>query len=172
MVLVLAKAVAVAVRVIVCDAPGATLNDAGAAVTPAGIPERATATGELKPLMAVTVTVICWVAPPAVKAIVAGVADREKSPGALDCFVQLVTLQATQIRVSSPWLRMRRLELLLKFRPSTCIAVLLPLRRTLSRATFESHRSCDVRCISSHRNTQTFPEELQQYATGGVGRVT
>lgn len=128
MVLVPAAADADAVRVIACDAPGATVTDTGAAVTPAGKPETAIATEELKLLMAVTVTMTCWVTPPAFKAILVGATEREKSPLALDCLVQLVTLQATQLRRSSQRWKTRRLFVFSKVCPSTCMPVLLPLR--------------------------------------------
>ncbi len=75
----LAAALAAAVSVIVCGVPGITLTVAGAAVTPAGKPLSATATAELNPFSAVTVTVtVCPAAPP-VNATVAGAAAIEKS---------------------------------------------------------------------------------------------
>jgi hypothetical protein len=66
--------------VIVAIAPGARFTEAGFAVTPAGRPEIAIAIGVVYPFTAVDVTVICCVAPPAVSATLAGVADSVKSP--------------------------------------------------------------------------------------------
>jgi hypothetical protein len=75
----LVAAVAAAVSVIVSVVPGAIITEAGFAVTPDGKPERVTAICALYPFTAVDVTVICWVAPPAVSATFAGATASVKS---------------------------------------------------------------------------------------------
>ena len=79
----LAAALAAAFRVTICGVPALTLTDAGLAVTPAGSPVIATATVELNPLIAVTLTDTCADAPPPVSATVAGVTERLKSGAGL-----------------------------------------------------------------------------------------
>jgi hypothetical protein len=110
-VLELVAAVAAAVRVMVCGAPGVTVTDAGAAVTPVGRPERATATEEAKPLIATAVTVTCCVVAPSVRAIDVGAAEREKSATALELEPQPMPVKARQFRANSQRLNMRMREL-------------------------------------------------------------
>ena len=91
-VLELADADALAVNVMLCGVPGIRLNDEGVAVTPAGRPEIATETVPLKPLLAFALTATCWLPDPAVRAMLAGDALREKSGAGA-----MVTLRARGI---------------------------------------------------------------------------
>jgi hypothetical protein len=74
----LVAALADAVSVITCVAPGVMITDAGLAVTPAGNPATVTAISALYPSTTPDATVIC-VVPPAVSATLAGVAVNVKS---------------------------------------------------------------------------------------------
>ena len=118
MVLELAGAVVIAVRVMVCGAPGVRVTDVGAAVTPVGRPEIVITTGEMKPLIAVAVTVTCWDFAPAVIAMVAGAAEREKSAITLDVELQPMMVKARPMSANRQRLklRMRELELVLMAR--------------------------------------------------------
>jgi hypothetical protein len=77
-----AAALAEAVTVTVCAAPGVKLSVAGSAVTPFGSPAIATFTIPLKPLAATAFTLICCPPPPGTSETLAGVAARAKSPAA------------------------------------------------------------------------------------------
>ncbi len=112
MVLVLVAAVAAAVRVMFCGVPGFKVMDAGAAVTPVGRPERTTAAEEVNPLIAVVETVTCWALAPAVKAIAAGAAEREKSAAGaeLELGLQPVAVKARQLRAMIHRLNVRMME--------------------------------------------------------------
>src|SRR5216683_828400 len=117
MVLGPADAVPSAVIVTVCGVPGVSLSDAGVAVTPAGRPEMTTDTGALKPLIAVVVAETCWLPAPAVRAIVVGKVEREKSAmvlaalPALSCEPQPMALKARQFRVKSNRLKLTMREI-------------------------------------------------------------
>jgi hypothetical protein len=103
-------AVALAVSVIVCCVPGVTVNDAGTTVTPAARPEISTTTGEVKPLIGVAVKATGWVLAPAVMAMVAGAAEREKSAIALDDELQPMTVKARLLRADRQRLKIRMRE--------------------------------------------------------------
>jgi hypothetical protein len=82
MLLELAATVEAAVKVMVCGVPGVTVGEEGVAVTPVGRPVMATATPDVKPLIAVTESVVeTPVAPPVMLSVV-GLRAREKSCGA------------------------------------------------------------------------------------------
>jgi hypothetical protein len=98
----LVAAVAVAVSVIVCVAPGIIDTDAGFAVTPAGKPEIVIAICALYPFTAVDVTVICCVAPPAVNAALAGVTASVKSCTTLTVEPHPPAVSATQPNIRQP----------------------------------------------------------------------
>jgi hypothetical protein len=66
-------------RVTVWAVPGVRVRVAGCAVTPLGRPVMVTATLEVKPFSGAAFTLMVWLGPPAVSAMVAGVAEREKS---------------------------------------------------------------------------------------------
>jgi hypothetical protein len=69
-----AAALAAAVTVIVCGAPGVKLSVAGCAVTPAGRPAIATFTVPMKPLAGTAFTLIGCPVPPGTSEMLAGVA--------------------------------------------------------------------------------------------------
>jgi hypothetical protein len=94
-------AVAAAASVIVCDAPGVIITDAGLAVTPAGKPEIVTVIIALSPFTAVDVTVTCCVDPPAVSATLAGAADTVKSSTTLAVEPHPPTVNARQLSANS-----------------------------------------------------------------------
>src|SRR5439155_1729457 len=79
---VAAVALSAAVSVVLCATPGARLNVAGFAVTPAGNPAIATFTIPVKPLTGTAFRLICCPAPPGTSGMLAGVAVRVKSPAA------------------------------------------------------------------------------------------
>ena len=68
-----------AVKLMDCDAPAASVNDEGVAVTPAGRPLMAMAMVPVKPLMAVTESVTDCALPPALRLTAEPVVLREKS---------------------------------------------------------------------------------------------
>jgi hypothetical protein len=74
-----AAALAAAVTVTLCAAPGVRVSVAGCAVTPAGSPVIATVTVPAKPLAAAAFTLIACPVPPGTSVMFAGVAATEKS---------------------------------------------------------------------------------------------
>ena len=159
MVLVLVAAVAAAVRVMLCGVPGFTVMDAGAAVTPMGRPERTTAAEEVKPLIAVVETATCWALAPAVRAMVAGAAEREKSAAGagLELGLQPIVVNARQPKARIHWLNERMLEgkFFLKIRVWKSMRLLLYWSGVTSRVRFDSDEPCDGRGTSPHHTVQT-----------------
>jgi hypothetical protein len=98
-VVVEAGAVAEAESVMVWGIPGVRVKEEGAAVTPVGSPARTTATEALKPVSAVVVTVTCWDAAPAVREMVDGVAEIEKSGRMVALEPQPMTARRRQLRM-------------------------------------------------------------------------
>jgi hypothetical protein len=87
-----ATAVEAAVSVMLCAVPGVNVSVAGFAVTPAGSPLIATATLPVKPFAGTAFKLICFAAPPAVRATVAGVAVNEKSAAGAAVEMVVVTV--------------------------------------------------------------------------------
>jgi hypothetical protein len=93
-----AAAVEAAVKVTLCAVPGTRVSAAGFALTPAGNPLIATVTVPVKALAGTAFTLTACPAPPAVRAIVAGAAVREKSGGT--ALAEIVAATAAE------WLRL------------------------------------------------------------------
>jgi hypothetical protein len=100
-VLELVAAVAAAVSVITCIAPGVIITDDGLAVTPAGNPVIVTAINALYPFTAPDVSVTCCVDPPAVSATVPGVAVNVKSSSSAALEPHPPTVRTRQLIASS-----------------------------------------------------------------------
>ena len=158
-VLVLVAAVAAAVRVMLCGAPGFTVTADGVAVTPAGRPERTTAVEAVKLLIAVAVTLTCWALAPAVRAIVAGSAEREKSAAGagLELELQPVAVHARQPRARIQKLKMLRVEeeFFCKVRVRKSMRLLIYWSGVTSRVRFDSDEQCNERDTSKHHTVQT-----------------
>jgi len=105
MVAVAGVAVAAAVIVRFCAAPGVRVRVTGLAVTPVGRPVMATATEPVKLLMAVASTLTVWPAAPVVRESVVGATAREKSgvaaTGGVDPPLQERSVKQTQERKSA-----------------------------------------------------------------------
>ncbi len=121
----LVAAVAAAVNVIVCVAPGLNVTEAGVAVTPAGSPVSVTATGDENPWIAATeIVTVCPAAPP-VKSMVDGVAVSEKSSTALELELHPPRFKTITLNANNQQLKAQTVDLFAKARVVNSMRLLL-----------------------------------------------